>query len=162
MADPKVDCVPPHPNAHLTDDEMAAKIRKLTDDLLAEPSDEALIDNLRDGISDDTYIYRGKIRRYSDELDAIAARLASKDAEIAEMKRCYENQLARAEKAEADIRDNSTALAECRAKTIEECARVVAEWANAVELKAPQSPTILQARMHATSIRALAKEVSHG
>ena len=61
--------------------------------------DEMLIDNIRDGLSDDTFNYRGQIRRYADELAALSQRLAELRA--------------RAEAAEA-------ALKECRAKTIEE------------------------------------------
>jgi hypothetical protein len=52
------------------------------------------------------------------------------------------------------------ALVGCRASAVEECAGVVDEWANEVERKAPQSPTILQARMHATQIRALSTQKS--
>lgn len=65
--------------------------------------DEALIDNIRDGLSDDTYNYRGQIRRYDDDLEALSQRLAELRA--------------RAEAAEA-------ALAECRDRTIEECAAI--------------------------------------
>jgi hypothetical protein len=36
----------------------------------------------------------------------------------------------------------------------EACARVCEAWADEVEAKAPQSPTIIQARNHAAAIRA--------
>ncbi len=49
----------------------------------------------------------------------------------------------------------TAALPMIRGAVVEECASVCQTWADAVRAKAPRSPAIIQAEMHAAAIRAL-------
>ena len=131
----------------------------------AEPSDEALIDNHHESVAR-RYMGKAPCSEVEKAQEALRARLASKDKHIAELEAIVNDaQLARdtagflgsigacIRRLDSNLTAAEAALAECRAKVIEECAEAA---------DTPETTNDFQRGMcfAATMIRALATKES--